>query len=166
MNDKSWYAIYTKPRFEKKVASVLAQKQINHYLPLQTTLKQWSDRKKKVEEPLFKSYLFVEINYEIESLRVLEIAGAVKFIRIGKELATIKPEIIQAIKISLSELGDSLTTSQTINPGEQVEVIGGALRGFSGIATAYAGNQYFALKIESLGTHLLVKVPVKFLKKR
>ena len=57
----SWYAVYTKPKWEKKVAELLARKGIEHYCPLNRVLKQWHDRKKWVEEPLLTSYVFVYV---------------------------------------------------------------------------------------------------------
>ncbi|MEO7049924.1 MAG: transcription termination/antitermination NusG family protein, partial [Ferruginibacter sp.] len=57
---KTWYAVYTKSRCEKKVASLLAKKKVEHYCPLNRVVKQWSDRRKLVFEPLFTSYVFVK----------------------------------------------------------------------------------------------------------
>ncbi|MCK5034403.1 MAG: UpxY family transcription antiterminator, partial [Candidatus Sabulitectum sp.] len=75
---KSWYAIYTKARNEKKVASLFLRDGIEHYLPLIKRIKFWSDRKKQVEEPLFSSYVFVHIK-EQEHLKVLKTTGVVRF---------------------------------------------------------------------------------------
>lgn len=60
-NNKKWYAIYTKPRCEKKVHQYLTLKQIESYCPVQSFKKRYTDRYKVVEEPLFKSYVFVNI---------------------------------------------------------------------------------------------------------
>ena len=62
--ERKWYAIYTKPRWEKKLAEKLEEKRIDHYLPMVKTLKLWSDRKKWVNEPLFKSYIFVHVTQD------------------------------------------------------------------------------------------------------
>ena len=71
--DKSWYALYVKSRAEKKVAADLSANSIEYYLPLQKVLKQWSDRKKWVEEPLFRSYVFVRIISD-DYYKVLQLA--------------------------------------------------------------------------------------------
>ena len=63
-HNPNWYAVYTKPRSEKKLADRLNEHGIEAYLPLRKTLKQWSDRKKMVEEPLITSYVFVNITNE------------------------------------------------------------------------------------------------------
>ncbi len=56
-----WYVLYTKSRNEKKLTQLLSEKGFDVYCPLQETVKQWSDRKKKVQEPIFKSYIFVHL---------------------------------------------------------------------------------------------------------
>lgn len=162
--EKKWYAIYTNPRAEKKTAEKLFEKGIEVYLPLQTTIKQWSDRKKKVEEPLFKSYLFVCIHFEAERLSVLETQGVVKFVRIGGEVPVIRTSIIDAIRLSLSNFTDIAITNHDLKLNQQVEVIAGPLRGYHGKIMAQHGNQYFAISIEELGAHMLLKIPVTHLK--
>ena len=91
---------------KKKALLELEQHGIEAYLPLQVTIKQWSDRKKKVEEPLFKSYLFVHIDYEKQYLDVLQTPQIIKFVKIGKELVPVREQIIQAIKLSLAHYDD------------------------------------------------------------
>ena len=73
--DKKWFAIYTKPRWEKKVNSKLLEKGIESWCPVQKKESQWSDRKKIIEDPLFKSYVFVHITEE-ERLQVLTIQNS------------------------------------------------------------------------------------------
>jgi transcriptional antiterminator RfaH len=159
-----WYAIYTNPRAEKKVDLLLKQKGITSYLPLQTTIKQWSDRKKKVEEPLFKSYVFVNIQFEKDHLTVLNTAGVVKFIRIGKDLASIRHEIIDALKLTLLHYTDILVSSDPIHEKQSVEIMAGPLRGLKGLTLQQQGNHYFSIEIEQLGTYIAVKVPVNYLR--
>jgi transcription antitermination factor NusG len=163
VEQKKWYAIYTNPRAEKKVTQLLTNKGFEVYLPLQTTIKQWSDRKKKVEEPLFKSYVFVNIQYEKEHVAILSTLGVVKFIKIGKELSPIRGEIIKAIQLSLSHFDELQTSSENFEINQPVEVIAGPLQGYRGIIAEQHGNRYFAIQIEQLGTHLLLKVPAQHL---
>ena len=77
--NKKWYAIYVKSTNEKKVFKTLDDIGIESFLPLITKMKQWSDRRKKVEEPLFRSYLFVNITLS-DYYKVLNVNGVVKFI--------------------------------------------------------------------------------------
>jgi transcription antitermination factor NusG len=60
-SNKKWYVLYTKPRWEKKVDKALLQKGIESYCPLNRVKRKWSDRIKTIEEPLFKSYVFVRV---------------------------------------------------------------------------------------------------------
>ncbi len=99
---KKWYAIYTKSRNEKKLATNLKARGIEVYLPLLKTLKQWSDRKKWVEIPLFRSYLFVHI-LDKEYLDVLQTDGVVRFITFRKERIPIPESQILAVKSYLEE---------------------------------------------------------------
>ena len=163
IEEYKWYAIYTNPRAEKAVAKTLSAKGFDVYLPLYTTIKQWSDRKKKVEEPLFKSYLFVHINYEKMHSELLNTPGIVKFVRTGKEPTSIRPQIIEAIKISLMHFEDIETTSENLKLNQKVEVIAGPLKGMEGVIAEQFGNKYFAINIEQLGTHILLKVPANYL---
>ena len=84
--EKKWFAIYTKPRWEKKVNSRLLEKGIDSWCPVQKKMSQWSDRKKWVDEPFIKSYLFVRIA-EHEQAEVLMTRGIARFIYFGGKIA-------------------------------------------------------------------------------
>lgn len=75
---KNWFVIYTKPRQEKKVATELAKIGIESYFPAKIIERQWIDRKKKIEIPLFKSYCFVHIE-EQERNKVFQVAGVLRY---------------------------------------------------------------------------------------
>ena len=98
---KKWFALYTKSRNEKKVHQALVDKGIECYLPLEKKLKIWSDRKKWVEEPFIRSYIFVYI--EEENLQqALNTPGIVTVIRFGGKPASIREEHIKIIETVLS----------------------------------------------------------------
>ncbi|MCU0441505.1 MAG: UpxY family transcription antiterminator [Bacteroidia bacterium] len=159
-----WYALYTKPRSEKKVEAALAAKGITVYLPLQVTIKQWSDRKKKVQEPLFKSYLFVLIHLETSSTAVLQTPGVVKFVRIGSETIHIRESQIDAIKLLLSTETDLEIQTHSFQSGDKVLVNAGPLKGLEGYITNTKGNRNFAIAIEQLGSAMCLTVPASYLK--
>jgi transcriptional antiterminator RfaH len=75
----TWFALYTKPRSEKKVADQLTQSGIKVYCPMVTQIKQWSDRKKKTETPLIPSYVFVNLE-EKNRNDVFEVTGVVRYL--------------------------------------------------------------------------------------
>ena len=102
----AWYAIYVRSKHEKYVYEVLQLKGIKSSLPLKTVYRQWSDRKKKHQIPLFRGYVFVNVNIQNEKLDVLQTDGVVKFIAFGGRNITI-PEA------QMYWLDRLLTTSNT-----------------------------------------------------
>src|SRR5690242_12899225 len=95
----SWYVLYTKPRNEKKVAELLKQKGVDVFCPIKEEIRQWSDRKKKILEPVFKSYIFVRLsNYKENSIGVLTTPGAIRFLWWTGKPGVVRADEIQAIK--------------------------------------------------------------------
>src|SRR5215211_2634080 len=97
INESKWYAVYTKPRWEKKVADLLTRKQIENYCPLNKVKRQWSDRKKIVMEPLFQSYVFVRVPKNMLTM-VRETSGVLNFVYWLQKPAIIRDEEIDLIK--------------------------------------------------------------------
>ena len=155
---KKWYAIYTKSRNEKKLATNLKARGIEVYLPLLKTLKQWSDRKKWVEIPLFRSYLFVHILNK-DYLEVLQTDGVVRFITFRKEKIPIPESQILAVKSYLEEDDPALLENLEYLPGDRVEVNRGPLRGLLGILVEVKGKQRVMVEIESIGQKLILNLP-------
>jgi transcription antitermination factor NusG len=95
--ENSWYVVYTKPRSEKKVLGRLQEAEFEAYCPLQKVKKIWTDRKKWIEEPIFKSYCFVRIKHnQFQDIR--EIQGIVNFVYWLKKPAIIRDEEIDELK--------------------------------------------------------------------
>jgi signal transduction histidine kinase len=94
---KQWFAIYTKPRWEKKIDAVLIRKGVNSWGPIQKTERFWSDRKKIIDEPLFRSYVFVQID-ATERATVLSTPGVLNFVYYVGKPAIIRDEEIEIIK--------------------------------------------------------------------
>jgi transcriptional antiterminator RfaH len=161
---KKWYVLYTNPRAEKKVAQALSEKGFEVYLPLQTTIKQWSDRKKKVEEPLFKSYLFIYANHELEHLSILQVHGVMKFVRIGKEIITLRQQQIDAVKLLLTAGSDLEVSDTSYEIGDAVEIYAGPLKGLQGNIVKPLGTRNFSVSLEQLGASLLITVPTNYLR--
>src|SRR5664279_5154824 len=101
-DDFHWFALYTRSRAEKKVYNELVHRNIDAFLPMHKVMRQWSDRKKIVEAPLFNSYLFVNIT-EKEHLPTLQVEGVVRFISFEGKAVAIPPQQIEAIKAYLGE---------------------------------------------------------------
>lgn len=164
-DESKWYALYTKPRNEKKVAEDLTRKGFEVFLPVLNTVKQWSDRKKKVQIPLFNSYIFIKTYYEKNYLDVLQTHGVVKFVRIGKELNPIRDEQINYIKTFLThEFDMQVVGDLRPNLNQSIEIVEGPFKGMKGKLVQYRQNQYFAIEIEQIGANLLVTLPAQYLK--
>lgn len=161
-NTPKWYAVYTKSRNEKKAAADLEEKGIEVYLPLLKTLKQWSDRKKWVEEPLFRSYLFVRI-YDKNYLDVLQTDGIVRFIMFRQERIPVPDAQIEAVKAYLNDEERISTTETNYQPGDLVEIIRGPMRGLPGTLVEVKGKQRVLVEIESIGQRLMINVPKSML---
>jgi len=159
---KRWYALYTTPRAEKKVAERFERTNISYYLPLQKKLKKWSDRKKWVEEPLFKSYIFVNIS-EADYFNVLNTYGVVKFVTFSGQAVPIPEREIDTIKKLLMEFPDDLEVVENIEPGTPIEVIAGPMMGVKGELVEYRGEKRAAIKVEYVNQIILVNIPSGFI---
>jgi transcription antitermination factor NusG len=160
--ERKWFAIYTRPRWEKKVAERLEEKCIEYYLPLVKTLKRWSDRKKWVQEPLFKSYLFVHIN-DAEYLRAIQTPGAVKYITFERKAVAIPPVQIQAIRTFIESGEEPVTDLPEMKIGDRVRVTRGSLAGLEGTLVEFHNKHRVRIMIEGIRQSLHIKVPPSFL---
>ena len=152
-NNKSyWFAVYTRPRWEKKVAALLEQKGIENYCPLNKIIRQWSDRKKTVLEPIFKSYVFVKID-EDKKWDLKKINGIVNFVYWLGKPAHIREEEINTIKKFLNEFTNVEVAYNDLAVNTKVRVKQGPLMNYQGILIELAGNRA-KVKIESMGIQL------------
>lgn len=121
---KKWYAVYTKPRCEKKVADLLTKKGIENYCPLNRVEKQWSDRKKIILEPLFTLYVFVRID-PTEQLSVRQTFGILNFVYWLSKPAIIKNEEIEIIKRFLNDHTRVTLEKVSVNVNDMVRIVTG-----------------------------------------
>lgn len=152
---KNWYAVYTKPRWEKKVYSRLADKGIEAYSPLNRVRKKWSDRFKWVEEPLFKSYVFVKISEE-DKPRVRMVDGVVNFVYWLGKPAIVKNSEIEIIRKFLNEYSDVMAEPLELAKNMKIKIRGGALMDKEGKVVQVLNNKVQVV-IESIG-YVLVAV--------
>lgn len=160
--ESKWYAAYTKSRTEKKVFEELQQNGIEAYLPLQRKLKQWSDRKKWVEEPLLRCYIFVNIELK-DYYRVLNTRGVVRYITFEGKAVPIPENQIDVLRKIVATEADVEVTSDRFAPGDKVKVVGGPLLGLEGEMVDYRGSRRVMVRFDQLGQHLLVSIPAGFL---
>lgn len=158
----SWYVLYTKPRNEKKVTQRLMDKGVEVFCPLKEEVKQWSDRKKKVAEPVFRSYLFVRLDdYKKEGVEVLSTPGAVRFLWWNGKPGIVREYEIQAIRDFLNDYKDAEITV-VLKEGEQIKVKEGPLKDAEGRVLMVRGNKAI-LHLHSLGLNMTAKLPVQAL---
>lgn len=147
-----WHAIYTRSRAEKKLYKELCSKDIECYLPLQKELRQWSDRTKWVEEPLLRSYLFVKVS-EREYYDVINSSFAVRYVTFGGKAVPIPEMQIDTLRLFLDDENRKVDlTHETLEKGENVEVVGGPLKGIQGEIIQIKGKERIVIRFDSLGT--------------
>jgi transcription antitermination factor NusG len=129
--NKKWFAVYTRPRWEKKVAEILTHKKIECYCPINKVLRQWSDRKKIVHEPLFTSYVFVRVP-EMELGTLKQINGVINLVYWLGKPAVIRDVEIDIIKRFLNEHVNIQLEKTPINVNDKVRILGGPLMEMEG----------------------------------
>lgn len=157
-----WYAAYTNSRAEKKVFSELQKQGIEAYLPLQKKLKQWSDRRKWVEEPLLRCYIFVKIDMT-DYYRVLNTRGVVRYITFEGKAVPIPEKQIDVLRQVVATEADVEVTADRFDPGDRVKVVSGPLLGLEGEMVNHRGSRRVMVRFDQLGQHLLVSINAGFL---
>jgi transcriptional antiterminator RfaH len=152
-----WYPVYTQPRAEKKAYLALINKGIEAYLPLHRQQKQWSDRKKWVEEPFIKSYLFVHIS-EQQKTEVLMTRGVARFIYFSGQVTAMPDRQIDDLKLLMASPYELQITEEDLQAGEKVIIKAGPLKGMIGNMISYHSQKQLMLRIENLGCSIIVNV--------
>lgn len=151
----NWYVVYTKPKWEKKVAEQLAKFDIECYCPLITVERQWSDRKKKVEVPLFNSYVFVQIEDAKRNL-VFNSTGAVRYLFWLGKPAIVRDEEVEIIKKWLSVPEPVTLSVEGYKVGDSIELESGPFSNQKATVKEIK-NGHYVLVLESLGCILKIK---------
>jgi len=154
---KNWYAVYTRPKWEKKVADLLGRKRIENYCPLCKSIKQWSDRKKTIFEPLFTSYVFVHVD-ETEHLPVKQTDGILNFVYWLGKPAVIKNDEIDTIRNFLAENQHIRLEKIDVNVDDKVKIIDGPFKLWEGSVTEIRPKSVKVL-LPSLGYALVAEIP-------
>jgi transcription antitermination factor NusG len=151
----NWYVVYTKPKWEKKVAEQLNKLGVDCYCPIVTQVRQWSDRKKKVEVPLFNSYVFVQLEEGKRDI-VFGCTGVVRYLFWLGKPAKVRDEEIKIIKEWLS-VADPLSVSVAcLQIGDAIALSSGPFLDQKAIVQEVT-NTYYVLVLESLGCVLKMK---------
>ena len=156
--DTKWYAIRTRSRHEKVAQRELDVQGIPVFLPLVTSVRQWSDRRTKVELPLFPGYAFVRVDYlSGDRVRVLRAAGVVGFVGPNAAGAAIPEEQIESIRtVLIRKL--PVIDHPFLAVGQRIRVRSGSLSGVEGILVAGKGSQPFVISVEPIQRSVCIKL--------
>lgn len=155
-DSRKWYAVHTKPRWEKKVAALLDESKIVRYCPLNRVVRQWSDRKKVIHEPLFKSYVFVFITDQ-EQLTVRKVHGVINFVYWMGKPAVIRDDEIEVIREFLKEYKNVQIERANINRNDVVRIVRGPLFRQEGTVVQVMNNRV-KVHLPSLGCVMSAEV--------
>ena len=159
-----WYAVYTAPRAEKKVSERFNEEQIEHYLPLQTVKRRWSDRIKDVIVPVINGYIFVHIPTS-DFKRILNTYGAIAFVREAGAPVPIPDSQMERLRFMVDYSEEPVEfTPEQFEPGETVNICRGPLQGLMGELVHVKGKHKVIIRLESFGC-ALTEVPLSFLEK-
>ncbi|HEY4290096.1 MAG TPA: UpxY family transcription antiterminator [Puia sp.] len=153
---QGWFAIYTKPRWEKKVYALLKQGGIEAYCPLNKVRKQWSDRVKWVEEPLFKSYIFVRVARG-EHTNIRMVNGVVNFVYWLGQPAVIRDEEIKLIRKFLDEYREVQAVQHDLSVNARIKIRNGAFMDKEAVVVKILNNKVQVV-IESIGYSLMAVI--------
>lgn len=157
-NQASWYAVRTRSRHEKLVAKQLESQGIESFLPIVTQTRNWSDRRKQIELPLFSGYTFLRMIHSPEDrVRVLRTQGVVNFVGVHGTGTPIPDHQIENIKMLVAS---HLPYEERpyLSVGQRVRVRGGALDGVQGILVAENGDRSLVISVEPIQRSLYVRV--------
>lgn len=162
--ERAWYAVYTNSRAEKRVNDRLSEMGIETFLPLQKTLRQWSDRKKMVEKPLISSYVFVKATpKEFFPIRITD--GVVKFIMIQGKPVAIPEQQITNLRILCGSDATVTVSTDVYEKGDMVEVILGSLTGLRGELIRVRRKHKVVIRIIQPGMNLTVDIQTNAIRK-
>jgi transcription termination/antitermination protein NusG len=155
--EEKWFVFYTKSRQEKKVRDIFLKKGFDVFLPLQKQMRQWSDRKKKVEVPLFNSYIFIKTT-EPQIGEVLQVPGIAWNVRHNGKPAILYNKEYEAIQYFLETgLSLELLTQPIVVEGDRVVIADGPLKGVFGQVAAKNPTK-FTLILEGMGQAIRVEM--------
>lgn len=150
----AWFVIHTKSNTEKRVADDLRKRNITVYCPLITEKRNWSDRVKLVENPLFRSYCFVQI-HENERNLVFGVPGVVGYLHWLKKPAVVRDEEIEVIKKFLNDFDHAAIQIQQYSVSDKVRINSGVFMEQEGHVIAQQGKKV-VVRLESLGVSISV----------
>ena len=159
---KKWIAVYTKSRHEQIVINELSKKDIESFCPMFKERRQWSDRKKWVHFPLFRSYVFARIHLK-ENIFVLQTIGVNKIVKFQNKISIIPDQVINDIK-NIVDGGYKIQQVDYFIKGDEVSVVSGPLKGVNGIIQYLKGDSRLIMKVEAIRQAFSIEISPEQLK--
>jgi transcriptional antiterminator RfaH len=153
-----WHVIYTRPKQERKIANELFKKQITYFLPVINTVRQWHDRKKVIQTPLFPSYIFVCLKDKLEFFNSESITGVCSFVKFGKLHAKVDQSTIDQISLVVNSDMQTDISCDYYKPGEKLFIKDGPLNGLSCELINKNGKDKYLVRVDLLNRNLLIDV--------
>lgn len=162
-----WYVLYVRSRYERRVNESLEENGLETFLPIVTTIRKWSDRQKKIEIPLFSSYVFVHIKNSMDFHKTLSIEGACSFIRFGAEYGIVSDEEIDKIKFLVRSDGicDIKVENQLYDVGEIMIIRQGSLAGVECEVINTNNKNKIVVRLKSIRQDVTATIPSNYLSK-
>ncbi|HRR16721.1 MAG TPA: UpxY family transcription antiterminator [Bacteroidales bacterium] len=164
VKENKWYAVYTRPRAEKQVNQRLMDARIETFLPLQKTLRQWSDRRKMVEKPLLSSYIFVKTQPKFFPV-VYKTVGVVRIITFEGQAVAIPEYQINNLRLIINSDAKVEVTTEKLAKGDIVEVTTGSLKGLIGELIKINSRKRVVIRLDRIDQNIVLTIPAAFLKK-
>lgn len=152
----AWYAAYTCANHEKQVAERLKNRGVEHFLPLYESVRRWSDRRVRLELPLFPGYVFVRLALS-DRLRVLQVSSVVRLVGFGEEPTALGESEIEILRSGL-QCGASMQPHPYLTAGRRVRIRNGPLTGLEGILLRRKSKCRLVLSIELIARSVAVDV--------
>jgi transcription antitermination factor NusG len=153
---ESWFVFYTYPKAEKWVYKLLVEAGFETYLPLQEQVRQWHDRKKKLQIPLFPNYIFVKVSI-IKIYEVLKFPRVVRCIKFNNKPSQVREDEIDLIR-NVERNYTNIIVSNKLERGERVTIQGGPLDGVTGIIEESRNSRHVVININSISYSLKVSL--------
>jgi transcription termination/antitermination protein NusG len=153
-----WYAIYTKPRHEKRVAEQLIQKSVETLLPVYECIRRWKNGRHRVHFPLFPGYAFVRIALK-DRLDVIKVPGVIRIVGSDRGPLPLANEEIEGLQQGLAA-GIDVLPHPYLAAGRRVRVVSGPLRGMRGIMIRRKGNYRIVVSLDLIMQSMMADVDI------
>src|SRR6266404_895272 len=151
-----WYAAYTCAQHEKRVAAELGVREVEHFLPLYSSVRRWKDRRVSLDLPLFPGYVFVRMALR-DRLRVVQVPSVVRLVGFGGVAAALPETEMEIVRAGLSR-GLRAEPHPFLTVGRRVRITGGPFAGLEGILKQKRSGLRVVVSLELIQRSVAVDV--------